>query len=63
MKTITLNCLAKYKEPENQLEKELILKVININNTTNRVIIEIQNMPGFNIKPTQLLSTNDIELL
>jgi len=59
---VDLDKLVKYKEPNDEIEKELIFKVVNYNDATNRVYIEAQNMEGYEkLKPQFLVSVDDIE--
>lgn len=59
MKTGTL---VKYSKPGNTFESELIFKVVNFNEVTNRVLCECQNLPGFEtMKPISLLGIEHVE--
>lgn len=59
---LQLNDIVKYVKPFDEFESSLLLKVVNINEATNRIIVEIINMPNWGkINPTELLNVSDVE--
>lgn len=55
---VDLTKTVKYSNPQ-QGEEDFIFKVINYNENTQRVLIQSVNC-NFTIKPTELVSINDI---
>ena len=61
---LTLNTLVKLKYPIDYNESIQVFKIVNINEATNRYLVEIQNLKGYKeLKPVFLISANDIEIL
>lgn len=63
MKTLyNVGDMVKYSEPLNKIESELIFKVVNFNEVTNRVLCECQNLPGYEtMKLINLLGIEHVE--
>jgi hypothetical protein len=58
-----VNTIVKYNNPIDQDESILLFKVINYNEVTNRVIMQVLNLPGFSILPTFLESVDNLEIV
>jgi len=58
---IQVNDIVRYINPMKD-EENLVFKVLSFNEVTKRVIIEVQNLPGFltGIKPTFLESIENL---